>query len=87
MSAAATLPADIESRALACFSSVFPDVPEDQLPTVSQASLARWDSIAHVTLLAALSEEFRLEPDFEGWQEVSSFALALDFVRRRHATG
>ena len=82
-----TAPADVEARTLACFSNIFPDVPGDQLPTVSQASLPKWDSIAHVTLLAALSEEFHLEPDFEGWQEVSSFALALDFVRRRHAAG
>jgi acyl carrier protein len=77
--------ADVQARTLTCFAHVFPDVPADQLPTVSQASLARWDSIAHVTLLAALSEEFHLEPDFEAWGEVSSFALALDFVRRRHA--
>jgi acyl carrier protein len=82
-----TAPTGLEARTLACFANVFPDLPADQLPTVSQASLAKWDSIAHVTLLAALSEEFHLEPDFEGWQEVSSFALALDFVRHRHAPG
>ena len=75
---------DIEARTLACFANVFPDVPPEELPTVSQASLTRWDSVMHVTLLAALSEEFQLEPDFEGFQEVSSFPLALDYVRRRY---
>jgi acyl carrier protein len=72
--------AEREARVLACFANVFPDLPAEELRTVSQASLARWDSVAHVTLLAALAEEFQLEPDFEAFQEVTSFGLALDFV-------
>jgi acyl carrier protein len=78
--------AGIEARVRACFANVFPDLPDEELGTVSQASLSRWDSVAHVTLLAALAEEFQLEPDFEAFQEVTSFALVLDFVKR-HAPG
>ena len=46
---------EIESRVLECFSNVFPSVPRERLPSLSQASVAEWDSVMHVTLLASLS--------------------------------
>jgi len=77
---------EIEARVLECFASVFPDVPRDELPRVSQRSLAQWDSVAHVILLAALSEEFQMEIDYQVVEETSSFALVVDLVRTRQAT-
>jgi acyl carrier protein len=77
---------DIEGRVLECFANVFPDVPRDELPRVSHRSLAQWDSVAHVILLAALSEEFQIEFDYQTVEEMSSFALVVDFVRTQHVT-
>jgi acyl carrier protein len=34
-----------------------------------------------VTLLAALAEEFQFEIDYERAQDLSSFALVVDYVR------
>jgi acyl carrier protein len=73
----------IEERVLECFANVFPAVPRDRLPRISQASVAEWDSVMHVTLLAALAEEFQFEVDYEAADNLSSFALVVDFVRAR----
>lgn len=71
---------DIERRLLACFSSAFPDLPESQLSSVSQASHSEWDSVAHVTLIALLSEEFAIELSPDEIEEVTSFAKMLAVV-------
>ena len=72
---------EIETRVLGCFANVFPDVPRAELERANQASLAAWDSVLHVTLLAALAEEFQFELDYEAAEEVRSFALAVEYVR------
>lgn len=74
---------EIERRLLECFATVFPAVPRERLPRMSQASVAEWDSVMHVTLLAVIAEEFQFELDFEVAEELRSFALMLDYVRNR----
>ena len=72
---------EIEGRVLGCFANVFPGVSKTDLPRVNQASLAEWDSVLHVTLLASLAEEFDFEIDYEAAEDLRSFALVVDFVR------
>jgi acyl carrier protein len=74
---------EIEARVLECFGNVFPGVPRDKLSRLSQASIAEWDSVLHVTLLAALAEEFQMDLDYEVAEDLRSFALVLDYVRNR----
>jgi acyl carrier protein len=74
---------EIESRVLEVFSNVFPSVPRERLPGISQASVAEWDSVVHVTLLAALAEELGFEMDYEVAEDLRSFALVVDYVRER----
>lgn len=78
---------ELEVRVLSCFANVFPDVERAELARASQASLARWDSVMHVTLLVALAEEFEFEVDFEVAEELRSFALVVDYVRSRQVDG
>jgi acyl carrier protein len=58
-------------------------VPRERLPSLSQASVAEWDSVMHVTLLAALAEEFGFEIDYEAAEDLGSFALVVEHVRER----
>jgi acyl carrier protein len=74
---------EIETRVLECFSNVFPSVPRERLASLSQASVAEWDSVMHVTLLASLAEEFGFEMDYEAAEDLRSFALVVDHVRGR----
>ena len=49
---------DLKAKVARCFSNVFPDLPQAEIPRASTASLGSWDSVAHVTLLSAIEEEF-----------------------------
>jgi acyl carrier protein len=74
---------DIQPRVATCFMNVFPDLAEADVPRASQASIAQWDSVAHVTLLSAIAEEFQIELDEESFESLSSYLLVVDFVEGR----
>jgi acyl carrier protein len=76
-------PSNIPSRVTACFLNVFPDLAEADVPRASQASMAQWDSVAHVTLLSAIGEDFQIELDEESFESLSSYLLIVDFVEER----
>jgi acyl carrier protein len=69
---------DIRERVTRCFSNVFPDLPEDEIPRASTASLPAWDSVAHVTLLSSIAEEFGTPFEIEDYEELVSFPLIVD---------
>lgn len=71
---------DITSRVSLCFQNVFPDLAVEDLPRASQASLTQWDSVAHITLLLSISEEFQIELDEEVFPSLTSYLLVLDYV-------
>jgi acyl carrier protein len=74
---------NIQDRVAVCFSGVFPGMRRDELTAASTASLARWDSVAHVTLLSALAEEFRLEFEMEDFEELVSYALIVQYLEKK----
>jgi acyl carrier protein len=60
-----------------CFSLAFPHMPPAQRPTASVDNTQGWDSVAQVTLLTLIGEEFAIEIDFEEFEGATSFeALA-----------
>jgi acyl carrier protein len=67
-----------QQRVIRCFSNVFPDLPEEEIPRASTASLALWDSVAHVTLLSSIAEEFGLTFELEDYEELVSYPLIVD---------
>jgi acyl carrier protein len=78
---------EISQRVANCFSNVFPGLSPDELARASTASLAAWDSAAHVTLLFAIEEEFGLELELSDFEELISYALILSFVEEKSANG
>jgi len=70
----------LQSRVSQCFHIIFPDLSACDHPRASQASLAQWDSVAHVTLLSAVSEEFQIELDDEVFESLTSYLLIVSFV-------
>jgi acyl carrier protein len=69
-------------RVASCFAIVFPDVAPGEIPGASSASLAAWDSVAHITLLASISEEFGVEFSPEDYEELTSFSRIADYLER-----
>lgn len=71
---------NIPSRVSQCFLNVFPDLAAAAVPQASQANLPQWDSMAHVTLLSAISEEFQIELDDEAFESLTSYPAVVAFV-------
>jgi acyl carrier protein len=76
---------DIPTRVARCFQTVFPDLAAADIPRASQAALSQWDSVAHVTLLTALAEEFQIELDDESFETLTSYALIVDHLESHGA--
>ena len=78
---------DTKQKVARCFSAVFPDIRPDEIPRASTASLAAWDSVAHVTLLSAIAEEFGLNFELDDFEELVSYALIVDYLESKSAHG
>jgi acyl carrier protein len=68
---------------ISCFENVFPNLSRADIPNASHATLAAWDSVAHVTLLSLIGEAFSIDIDFEPFEGATSFAAILDLLRRQ----
>jgi acyl carrier protein len=71
---------DIQNRVSVCFANVFPELPPAEIPQASHESLAEWDSVAHITLLSAIAEEFQCEMDEEFLETLTSYKLIVDYI-------
>ncbi len=75
--------ADVRDRVVECFAAVFGDLPRERLETASVQGTEAWDSIASVTLLAVLEEEFDVQIDDLDLPELTSFEKVHDYVAER----
>ena len=76
---------EIEVQVVQCLAGVFPDFEPQELRRLSQATHPGWDSVAHVTMIAALGEAFETDFDFEAFAEATSFARLLEQVKQQLA--
>ena len=74
---------DTRRRLLNCFAALFPEVPAGELPEASTATIAAWDSVASITLLTVLEEEFGLEIEPEQLEHLQSFQSVLEYLDRQ----
>jgi acyl carrier protein len=72
-----------DARLIRCFASVFPDVRDDQIPATSVETLPQWDSLAGITLVAVIEEEFGVAIDPLDLPELGSF-VAVEAYLREH---
>ena len=74
---------DTKEKVARCFSNVFPDIRQDEIPRASTASLAAWDSVAHITLLSSIAEEFGVDFELEDFEELVSYPLIVDYLENK----
>jgi acyl carrier protein len=74
----------VETKLIECFAGVFPELDRRQIPNASVDSLAEWDSLASLTLVAVVEEEFGIVIDDLELSELGSFAAFHDYL---HALG
>jgi acyl carrier protein len=75
----------IENRVTQCFANVFPGLPPGQIPDASTDTLEAWDSVAHITLLTVVSEEFGIEFEPQDYVDLISYPEILKAVKDRLA--
>jgi acyl carrier protein len=59
---------------------VFPSLSEEAIPTASQARVATWDSIAAITLVNVIEDEFEFQMDLDLLPELNSFPSILAYI-------
>jgi acyl carrier protein len=69
-----------ETRLVKIFENVFPDLPADRIANASQDSVQNWDSVAAITLMNLIEEEFGIQMDFDDLGELTSFQKILTYV-------
>jgi len=69
-----------EDRLVRCFASIFPALTPEEIRTASTKSVAAWDSLAAVTLVAVVQQEFDVEIDLLDLPELSSFEALRSYL-------
>jgi acyl carrier protein len=74
---------EFRARLTKCFAAVFPDLPAEEVAAATPERVAAWDSIANVTLLAVVEEEFGVAVEPEDLERLTSFEALLDYLAVR----
>jgi acyl carrier protein len=73
---------DIRSRLIRCFSAVFPDLEVDRIPQATPGTVGSWDSLASLTLLTVIEEEFVIGIDIDDLSQFLSFDHIFTYLDR-----
>jgi acyl carrier protein len=71
----------IKEKLTRCFCTVFPDLNPAEIESANIENTSGWDSIAQVTLLTLVSEEFGLDVDFEKFEGADTFSAFVTVIR------
>jgi acyl carrier protein len=71
---------DTEQRLRRCFSAVFPTLAADEISNAAPETTAVWDSLASLTLLRVVEEEFGVEIDPLDFADLGSFNRLLRYI-------
>ena len=77
---------ETRQRLTNCFQVVFPDMPREQIPAASTATVAAWDSVAAITLMNVIEEEFGFPVDLDDLASLDSFEHILSYLQKRLQT-
>lgn len=78
---------DVQARLAKCFLAVFPDLNPAEIVHSAANTVTGWDSVATVTLLTLIEEEFRLRIDVADLDQFTSFENLQDYLGRRLQAG
>jgi acyl carrier protein len=74
---------DLGDHLLRCILSVFPTLTEEGIRAAKMELLMDVDSLAAVTLVALIDQEFGVDIDLEGLLKLGSFEALQQFVASR----
>jgi acyl carrier protein len=77
---------DPKARLTRCFQAVFPSLSDQAAAAARMDAVPDWDSIATVTLLNVVEEEFGVEFAPEDLERLTSFEKLLERLQVREAS-
>ncbi len=72
---------ETKNRLIKCFETVFPEMSVAEITGAAQSSVAAWDSIAAITLLNVIEDEFGITMDLELAGELDSFPKIHEYLK------
>jgi hypothetical protein len=73
---------DVAARLETCFASVFPSVPARTLRVENRETIEAWDSLAFISLIILIEEEFGVNVKVENIAELTSFSSIMRYLQR-----
>lgn len=74
---------DLRQRLTECFLVVFPALSPGEIPYASPASVGSWDSLATISLVTVVEEEFGIQFPPGDLELLGSFELMLDYLESK----
>jgi acyl carrier protein len=78
---------DADAQLDRCFAIAFPDLPPERIATASVATVAEWDSLHAVMLVALLEEAFAIRIPSRDYPELRSHAAVRAYLQRVRRDG
>ena len=72
-------------RLVKCFKAVFPNLTDDEVMLASITSVSEWDSVAAISLIVVLEEEFGTEISPDEIENLISFELVQNYLESKNA--
>jgi len=70
-----------QKRLASCFWAIFPELSSEEITQASSATVQSWDSVAVVTLLAVIEEEFGISIEEDDPAKFDSFQRILCYLQ------
>ena len=74
---------DITERLVGCFQSVFPTLTREEVLGATVGQTSSWDSLANLSLLVVIEEEFELQIPPDDLDHLRSFAAVAKYLEAR----
>ena len=74
---------ELEDRLVRCFASIFPTLADEEIQAADLEPLTGTDSLAGVTLVALIDQEFGVEIDLEGLLALGTFEAVYRYLREQ----
>ena len=74
---------ELNARLIKCFSAVFPQLTEQEILVAAPVNIEGWDSLASITLVSVIEEEFAVQIDPEDIEHLVSFEMVLDYLNKK----
>jgi acyl carrier protein len=76
---------DLRERLTDCFLAVFPDLARTEVSRATSQAVTGWDSVAGVTLIAVVEEEFGISIEVEDLSMLTSYEGYLMYLQNEHS--